>query len=64
MFDIETYSPLNVLKQVDDDIWLVDGPVIGFRYLGLKLPFPTRMTVVRQSSGEIWLHSPVKLSSA
>ncbi|AUG52337.1 DUF4336 domain-containing protein [Thalassospira marina] len=64
MFEIETYHPLNVLKQVDNDIWLVDGPVIGFRYLGLSLPFPTRMTIIRQSNGEIWLHSPVKLSPA
>jgi hypothetical protein len=64
MFKIETYQPLNVLKQIEENIWLVDGPVIGFRYLGLKLPFPTRMTVIRQSSGEIWLHSPIKLTPA
>ncbi len=62
MFKIDTYQPLNVLKQIDENIWLVDGPVIGFRYMGLSLPFPTRMTVIRQENGDIWLHSPIKIS--
>ncbi|MEX6505020.1 DUF4336 domain-containing protein [Jiella sp. M17.18] len=55
---IEPYEPLNVLKPVADDIFIVDGPVIDFSYAGLKLPFPTRMTVVRLADGSLWLHSP------
>jgi hypothetical protein len=52
------YAPLNVLKPVAADIWIVDGPEIRFGYLGLSLPFPTRMTVVRLRDGGLWLHSP------
>ncbi len=52
------YLPLNTLKPVADAVWTVDGPEIGMRYLGTTLPFPTRMTVVRLPSGEIWIHSP------
>ena len=55
---IEPYEPLDVLKPVAPDIWIVDGPVIDFSYLGLTLPFPTRMTVVRLRNGSLWLHSP------
>ena len=31
-------------------------------YLGLNLPFPTRMTVVRLPSRDLWLHSPIAWS--
>lgn len=54
----EAYEPLNVLKPVAPEVWLVDGPEIGFDYLGLSLPFPTRMTVVRLPDGGLWIHSP------
>jgi Domain of unknown function (DUF4336) len=54
------YAPLDFLKPVADDIWIADGPEIGFRYFGLTLPFPTRMTVVRLPRGGLWLHSPIK----
>lgn len=52
------YEPLNVLKPVAPDLWIVDGPEIRFRYIGMNLPFPTRMTVVRLPDGALWLHSP------
>src|SRR3546814_12701930 len=55
-----TYPPLNVLKQVCRDIWIVDGPLIGFGALGISLPFPTRMTIVRPEGG-LFLHSPTVL---
>ena len=55
----EPYSPLNVLKPFADQVWIVDGPEIAMNYLGLKLPFPTRMTVVRLPDGGLWLHSPI-----
>ena len=45
-------DPLQPLAQ---DIWLADGPEIGF----YGIPFPTRMTVIRLASGELVLHSPV-----
>jgi hypothetical protein len=56
------YEPINVYKPVAANIGIVDGP---FEYLtvgGAKLPFPftTRMTVVRLSNGDLFLHSPIK----
>ncbi|WP_375688659.1 DUF4336 domain-containing protein [Pseudooceanicola sp. LIPI14-2-Ac024] len=54
------YEPLEVLKPVADDIWIVDGPEIRF----YGMPFSTRMTVVRLSGGGLWIHSPIKLSLA
>lgn len=54
------YEPLNCLKPVADDIWIVDGPSIRFYGMG----FSTRMTVVRLANGDIWLHSPTKISDA
>ncbi|MCQ0987913.1 DUF4336 domain-containing protein [Jiella marina] len=59
-----TYEPLNVLKPVAEDLWLVDGPAIDFRYLGLDVPFPTRMTIVRLADGGLWLHSPIAAEPA
>lgn len=58
------YAPLNVLKAVAEDLWIVDGPEIRFGYLGLKLPFPTRMTIVRLPDGAIWIHSPTVAADA
>jgi hypothetical protein len=60
----EPYSPLNVLKPFGDDVWIVDAPEIAMEYMGLKIPFPTRMTVVRLPDGGLWLHSPVALDEA
>ncbi|BCM20976.1 DUF4336 domain-containing protein [Mesorhizobium sp. J8] len=59
---LEPYAPLNVLKPVAPDLWIVDGPEITFAWMGLKLPFSTRMTVVRLDSGGLILHSPVEYS--
>lgn len=28
------------------------------RYMGLTLPFPTRMTIVRLNGRDLWVHSP------
>ncbi len=53
------YEPLETLKPFADQVWVVDGPEIGMNYLGLTLPFPTRMTVVRLPSGKLWVHSPI-----
>jgi len=45
--------------EIDDDIWIFDGPVVGF----LGFPYTTRMTVIRLSCGGLWIHSPIKLDS-
>jgi Domain of unknown function (DUF4336) len=51
-----TYPPLDVLKPVAAGAWTVDsGPIKAY---GLALP--VRMTVVRLSSGDLWLHSPTR----
>jgi hypothetical protein len=57
------YEPLNEPKPVAPEVWIVDGPEVAFGYLGVKLPFPTRMTVVRLPDGGLWLHSPVALDT-
>lgn len=54
------YPLLDVLKPVAEGLWIVDsGPL---RAYGLELPL--RMTVVRLSSGELWLHSPTRFDGA
>jgi hypothetical protein len=59
---LEPYEPLDVPKQLDEDLWIVDGPVVRMRYLVGSLPFSTRMTVVRLRDGCLWLHSPIALT--
>ena len=49
-----TYAPLDILKPVTADIWIIHGPIIRF----YGLPFTTRATVVRLDDGTVWLHSP------
>jgi hypothetical protein len=56
-----TYAPINTLKRVCDDVWIVDGPVIRFGMPWPKLPFTTRMTIVRLD-GELFIHSPTPLT--
>jgi hypothetical protein len=53
------YTPLNTPKPVAENIWIVDGPQIDFSTMGVTLPFPTRMTVIRLSDGALFVHSPV-----
>ena len=53
------YEPLNVPKLLAEDIWLVDGPHIGF----YGLPFSTRATIVRLENGDLWVHSPIRLTA-
>jgi hypothetical protein len=56
---IDTYDPINTLKAVDRDIWIVDGPIIRFK----KAPFTTRMTVIRLATGDLFVHSPTPLTA-
>lgn len=56
-----TYPPRDVLKPVDDAIWIVDsGPL----HAGGMIPLPVRMTVVRLQDGAILLHSPTRYDPA
>ena len=59
--DRQTYPPLNTLKPVAGDIWIVDGPLIEFGPPLLRMPFPTRMTIIR-IGGELFIHSPTPLT--
>ncbi len=52
------YEPLDTLKPVARDIWIIDGPAIRF----YKVPFSTRATVVRLADGALWVHSPIWLT--
>ncbi|MGF1575295.1 MAG: DUF4336 domain-containing protein [Cyanophyceae cyanobacterium] len=49
------YEPLYTLKHIAPNVWIADGGWIRF----YGLPFPTRMTVLRLSNGDIWVHSPI-----
>lgn len=51
-----TYPPLDTLKSIAPDVWIVDsGPMYR-----LGLPLPLRMTVIRLGNGDVWLHSPTR----
>src|SRR4030095_8327283 len=56
------YEPINVYKPVAANIGVVDGPFEYLTVAGIRLllPFTTRMTVVRLSNGDLFLHSPIK----
>lgn len=60
---IKLYEPINTLKPIAEDIWIVDGSIVRMAMYGTFIPFPTRMTIVRLSSGELWCHSPVELTA-
>jgi hypothetical protein len=56
------YQPLDTLKPVATDVWVVDGPAIKFGPPLLRMSFPTRMTIVRLSGGRLFVHSPTPLT--
>lgn len=58
----QTYPPLNTLKYVADDVWIVDGPLIRFGLLWFEAPFPTRATVIRVGQADLFIHSPTPLA--
>lgn len=47
------------MKKLAHELWIFDGEPVQF----LGLPFTTRMTVVRLTNGELWVHSPIQLSA-
>jgi hypothetical protein len=56
------YSPLNTLKAVTDDVWIIDGPSIPFGRGWFKFPFSTRATILRVSGSNLLVHSPTPLA--
>ena len=46
------------MQNLSDNIWIFDGEAVSF----LGLPFTTRMTIVRLSNGDLWVHSPIKIT--
>lgn len=61
------YEPVDVLKPVAENVWIVDGSVVRMTYpwIGVfSLPFSTRMTVIRLPDGRLWLHSPTAAEDA
>jgi hypothetical protein len=58
---VKLYEPTHVLKPFGDDIWIVDGGVAWMKLgIGLRIPFTTRMAVLRLPGGELVLWSPVE----
>ena len=54
-----TYPPLDVLKPVAENLWIVDsGPQEA-----MSLSLPVRMTVIRLGNGDVWLHSPTRYNA-
>ncbi len=52
------YTPINELKPIGEDIWIVDGKVISF----YGAPYTTRMTIIRLENGDLFCHSPIALT--
>ena len=57
-----TYPPLDTLKPVADNVWIVDGPIVHFGMPWPKMPFSTRMTVIHLREG-LFVHSPTPLTA-
>lgn len=49
-----------MLHEFGPNIWIADGPAVSF----LSFAYPTRMAVIRLSSGELFIWSPIALSEA
>ena len=60
---LQTYPPLNTLKPVADDVWIVDGPSIRFGPRWFRMPFPTRATIIRLPGAQLFIHSPTPLAA-
>jgi hypothetical protein len=57
---MELYKPINTLKPVGEDLWVVDGPLVRMSYFVASIPFPTRMVVARLKNGDLFLWSPTQ----
>ncbi|MFM0562184.1 DUF4336 domain-containing protein [Paraburkholderia sediminicola] len=59
-----TYPPLDTMKEVAQDVWVVDGPAIRFGVPCFRMAFPTRMTIVRTPGRKLFIHSPTRLTAS
>ena len=50
---LSLYEPLYSLKEVDQNIWIVDGDLIQMDMKVIKLPFQTRITVIKLNEGKL-----------
>jgi hypothetical protein len=57
---VKLYDPINALKPLGEDLWVVDGPIVEMAFPIGSVPFPTRMVVVRLAGGELFLWSPTE----
>tara|TARA_B100000700_G_scaffold123586_1_gene138319 strand:- start:27021 stop:27716 length:696 start_codon:yes stop_codon:yes gene_type:complete len=48
------------MRYIAENIWVFDGEAVKF----YSLPYTTRMTVIALSSGDLWVHSSIKLEPA
>ncbi|GLS90093.1 hypothetical protein GCM10007916_11600 [Psychromonas marina] len=46
------------MRNLATNIWIFEGESVPF----LGFPFTTRMTVIKLSNDELWVHSPIKLT--
>ena len=46
------------MTEIGENIWIFEGAAVPF----FTLPYTTRMTVVRLSDDELWIHSPIALT--
>ena len=63
MTETNLYPPINTLKPVCEDVWVVDGPGIEFGPPIIKMTFPTRMTILRLNKQDLFIHSPTELTA-
>jgi len=49
---------ISMLKEFGKSIYVADGPTVSF----YGFPYPTRMAVIRLSSGSAWVWSPIALN--
>lgn len=54
------YQPIHTLKLISENLWIVDGPIIYF----YGMPFTTRMVVIRFSNNDLFIYSPISLTSS
>lgn len=60
--NLKLYSPINELKEIDDNIWIVDGDEIKMDVFVFRIPFTTRMTIIKFGTNKLWIHSPIAFS--
>ena len=47
------------MRNFADNLWVFEGEAVSF----LSLPFTTRMTIIKLSDGNLWVHSPIRLTN-